>query len=261
LTVYLGNRNWYPLLHETIEQMARDGVERALAFVTSAYSSYSGCRQYLEDIEAARKAVGPKSPLIEKLRVFYNHPGFIHPNVESVRESFRRIPEERRDKAKLVFTAHSLPIEMARSCEYESQLSETCRLVGELVGRSDWSLVYQSRSGPPFQPWLEPDVCDFLRTLRNAGTTDAVVSPIGFISDHLEVLYDLDTEAAQLCEQIGLNMERAATAGAHPAFVEMIRELVLERCDQSVTRRYLGADGPSHDLCPVDCCRSTIPDP
>jgi ferrochelatase len=254
IRVYLGNRNWHPFLRDTMEQMVRDGVKKALAFVTSAYSSYSGCRQYLEDIEKATKAIGPEAPVIEKLRVFYNHPGFVKPNAESVSEALLRIPRERRQQARLVFTAHSLPLEMARACKYESQLRETCKLVGEAVGRSDWSLVYQSRSGPPFQRWLEPDVCEFLKTLREEGTTDVVVSPLGFISDHLEVLYDLDTEAATVCDEIGLNMERAATAGTHPEFVEMIRELVLERCDEGVRKRYLGKDGASHDTCPSDCC-------
>jgi ferrochelatase len=254
LPVYWGNRNWHPLLADTLQRMKDEGVRNALAFVTSAYSSYSGCRQYREDIERARATIGEGAPRVEKLRAFYNHPGFVEPNAENVRAALAQIPEERRASAALAFTAHSIPVSMAANCDYESQLLETCRLVAEGAGHTRWRLVFQSRSGPPTQPWLEPDICDYLRELKALGATDVVVSPVGFISDHMEVLYDLDTEARQLSEALGLQMIRAATVGAHASFVRMIRELILERIDADAPRRALGTHGPRRDECAQDCC-------
>jgi protoporphyrin/coproporphyrin ferrochelatase len=253
IPVYWGNRNWPPMLADTLRQMQSDGVRRAAAFVMSAYSSYSGCRQYLEDIARAREAVGPGAPEIDKLRVFYNHPGFIEPVAGYVRDAFEQIPEGRRRDAALVYTAHSIPVSMAANARYEAQLREACRLVSERLDRTDWRLAYQSRSGPPSQPWLGTDIGDSLRELHAAGTHDVVVVPIGFISDHMEVLYDLDTEARELCGNLGLNLVRAATVGNHPAFVSMIRELVLERMGE-LPPRWLGDHGPSHDVCEPDCC-------
>jgi protoporphyrin/coproporphyrin ferrochelatase len=254
LPVYWGNRNWHPLLADTLRQMRDDGIKNALAFITSAYSSYSGCRQYREDIERARESVGEGAPRVEKLRAFFNHPGFVGPNVENLRAALGRIPEGRRAAARVAFTAHSVPSAMAAGCDYERQLLETCRLVAEGAGATHWRLVFQSRSGPPTQPWLEPDICDHLRALKGEGVVDVVVAPVGFISDHMEVLYDLDTEAQQVSEELGVNMIRAATVGTHPEFVRMIRELINERLDPSAERRALGAFPPSHDVCPVDCC-------
>src|SRR5918993_3236684 len=254
LPVYWGNRNWHPLLADTLRRMKRDGVRRALAFVTSAYSSYSGCRQYREDIERARAEVGEGAPAVEKLRAFYNHPGFVAPNVENLRAALREIPEERRAAARVAFTAHSIPAAMAANCDYEKQLLETSRLVAEGAGHESWRLVFQSRSGPPTQPWLAPDICDHLRELKGEGVRDVVVAPVGFISDHMEVLYDLDTEARQVAAETGLNMIRAATVGTHPEFVAMIRELIVERTDGNVERRALGSFGPRQDVCAADCC-------
>ena len=259
LPVYFGNRNWHPLLADTLAQMRDDGVQATLAFVTSAYSSYSSCRQYLEDIERARATVGPAAPRVEKLRAFYNHPGFIEANVASVREALGEIPEARRAATPIVFTAHSIPETMAQNCDYAAQLREASRLVVEGLGaenrgQESWRLVFQSRSGPPSQPWLGPDVCDHLRALHAAGAKDVVVAPIGFVSDHMEIVYDLDTEAQALCRQLGLNMIRARTAGTHPAFVEMIRELIVERLDPSAPRRWLGSHGARSDVCRADCC-------
>ncbi len=254
LPVYWGNRNWHPFLTDALRRMAEDGIRRALAYVTSAYSSYSGCRQYREDIARARMALGERAPKVDKLRVFFNHPNFIKVHAERVQAAFMQLPAELRDEAALVFTAHSLPMAMALNCRYQEQLQETARLVAEAVGRSQWDLVFQSRSGPPQQPWLEPDVCDFLKELPARGVRAVVLSPIGFVSDHLEVVYDLDTEARRLCEELGLQMVRAATPGTHPDFVAMIRELILERMNHSPIRRYLGTLGPGHDFCPVDCC-------
>jgi protoporphyrin/coproporphyrin ferrochelatase len=254
LPIYWGNRNWHPMLADTLRRMTEDGIKNALAFFTSAYSSYSGCRQYREDISRAQAEVGARAPHIEKLRAFYNHAGFISPNVENVRNALQQIPEERRTRAQIAFTAHSIPLSMAAGCDYEAQLKESCRLIAEGVGHKNWRLVFQSRSGPPAQPWLEPDICDYLTELKEAGTEDVVIAPVGFISDHMEVLYDLDTEARALCEKINLKMVRASTVGAHPLFVKMIRELILERMNPDTPRRFLGTRGASHDVCPADCC-------
>jgi ferrochelatase len=270
IPVYWGNRNWHPLLTDTLRQMAADGMQRALAFVTSAFSSYSGCRQYREDIAHALQEVaqsGVTPPQVDKLRVFFNHPGFIQPMIESTQAAMEQIPPERRANAKLIFTAHSIPQAMADGCRYEAQLGEACRLVAEAVKdsfslgpkaelRGNWRLVYQSRSGSPQQPWLAPDVCDYLKELRTScpDSLDVVIVPIGFISDHMEVLYDLETEARQLCDELGINMVRAATVGTHTRFVQMIRELIVERMSDSPQRLAIGTLGPSHDVCPADCC-------
>jgi ferrochelatase len=252
--IYWGNRNWHPLLADTLRQMRDDGIKTALAFFTSAYSSYSGCRQYRENIEQAREAVGEDAPQVLKLRAYYNHPGFVEPNAENLRAALEQLPAERRTQVQVAFTAHSIPLAMAEGCEYQAQLLETCRLVAERAGHESWRLVFQSRSGPPTQAWLEPDICDYLRELKESGATDVVVAPVGFVSDHMEVLYDLDTEARQLASEIGLNLRRAATVGTHPSFISMISELMLERIEPDTTRRFLGTRGASHDVCQTDCC-------
>jgi protoporphyrin/coproporphyrin ferrochelatase len=257
LPIYWGNRNWHPLLADTLREMRDAGVKRALAFFTSAFSSYSGCRQYRENIAAAQQEVGEGAPQVDKLRVFFNHPGYIEPVAENARAALAQVPAERRAHAKVLFTAHSIPMGMADNCRYVPQLQESCRLVAESVGSSNWQLVYQSRSGPPTQPWLEPDVLDVLRTEATAGTRDIVIVPIGFISDHMEVLYDLDTEAKDLARELGIHLVRAATVGTHPRFIRMIRELIVERMSDSPDRVALGTMGPSHDVCPVDCCLYT----
>jgi ferrochelatase len=255
MPVYWGNRNWRPLLADTLRQMSADGVKRALAFVTSAFSSYSGCRQYLENIAVAQKFLGPAAPQVDKLRVFFNHPGFIEPMIERTRAALAQVPAERLDTALLLFTAHSIPLAMAQGSCYEEQLREACRLVAEGVGRSAWHLVYQSRSGPPQQPWLEPDIGAFIAAQHAAEPLrEVVVVPIGFISDHMEVVYDLDTELRQVCDSLGINLVRAATVGTHPRFVQMIRELIEERMTDTPRRLALGTLGPSHDICAEDCC-------
>ncbi len=254
LPIYWGNRNWHPMLQDTVGQMAQDGVRRALAFVTSAFSSYSGCRQYRENLYEACDQIGPSAPEFDKVRVFYNHPGYVGPMTERVLTALDRVPGQRRSAATLVFTAHSIPLSMAEGCRYQTQLQEACRLVAEAVGRPNWHLVYQSRSGPPSQPWLEPDVCDFLQQLHEEGKEDVVLVPIGFISDHMEVLFDLDTEAQDAGKQLGLHVVRAGTVGTHPDFISMIRELILERMDQTVVPRSVGNLGPNHHVCPANCC-------
>ena len=238
LPLYWGNRNWTPYLTDTVRQMAEDGVRRAVAFVTSAYSSYSSCRQYLDDIERARAAVGPDAPRIDKIRRFYNHPGFIEPFAGHVRAALATLPAELREEAHLVFTAHSVPCAMAEASgpagdrgRYVTELTEAARLIAERTGARahPWSLAYQSRSGPPSQPWLEPDVRDHLGELAESGTRAVVVVPVGFVSDHIEVLHDLDVEAAETADSLGLAFARAAAPGTSPRFASMITELVRER--------------------------------
>lgn len=251
LPIYWGNRNWHPLLPDTLRQMADDGVRNALAFVTSAYSSYSSCRQYRENIANAQAAVGAEAPHVDKLRAFYNHPLFIEANVEHIREAWSKLDGD--EQAQLVFTAHSIPETMASNCDYAAQLQETGGLIAGALGIEQWRVVYQSRSGSPMQPWLGPDIGDYLRELNAQGIDSVVVAPIGFVSDHMEIIYDLDFEAQNLARELGMKMIRAATAGTHPAFVKMIRELILERIANEPPR-FLGSRGPVHDVCPADCC-------
>ena len=255
LPIYGGNRNWHPLLPDTLREMAAQGVKRALAFFTSSFSSYSGCRQYRENIAAAREEVGSTAPEVDKLRAFFNHPGFIETMLDRVRKAAAKLPQESRGEAKLLFTAHSIPLSMAVGCAYEVQLQESCRLVSAAVGLPDWRLVYQSRSGPPTQPWLEPDVCDSLREIAaSEPQRPVIIVPIGFISDHMEVMYDLDEEAAHVAQQIGLTLVRAGTAGTHPRFVQMIRELIQERLGDDPHRATIGKLPAKEDVCPADCC-------
>ncbi len=283
LPLYWGNRNWAPYLAGTVRAMADDGVRRAVAFVTSAYSSYSSCRQYLEDIERARAAAGPDAPKIDKIRRFFNHPGFIEPFADNARAALATLPAQVRGDAHLVFTAHSIPVAMADSSgpqrengdtgsggRYVAELTEAARLIAERIpgGSHPWSLAYQSRSGPPSQPWLEPDVRDHLGELAKSGITAVVMIPVGFVSDHMEVRHDLDVEAAQTADALGLAFARAATPAAHPRFASMITELVRERLrlpdeprpDHSGpdrVRAALGTMGVPSQTCPADCCGGT----
>jgi protoporphyrin/coproporphyrin ferrochelatase len=256
LPVYWGNRNWQPYLADTLARMAADGVRRALAFVTSAYSSFSSCRQYLGDIEQARAAAGPGAPEVDKIRQFYNHPGFIEPHAAAVAQAASTLGGQPFD---LVFTAHSIPAAMSAASgpaggAYPAQLAEAARLVAAELGyERPWRLAYSSRSGPPAQPWLEPDVNDCLAELAAGGSKAVVVSPIGFVSDHMEVKFDLDVEAAQTAAEHGLAFARAASPGTEPRFVSMISELVRERTD-GITPVSLGQLGPGHDACPAGCC-------
>jgi len=255
LPVYWGNRNWHPMLPDTLRQMQQDGIRRGLAFVTSAYSSYSGCRQYREDIARAQGEVGAGAPEVDKLRAFFNHPGFIDATEDRLREALEQLPAGARENVQLVYIAHSIPVSMANSCDYVKQLQEVRTLVSSRLGIAHDTLVYQSRSGAPGQPWLEPDILDHLREVKARNLASAVVlAPISFISDHMEVLYDLDIEARQLCDELELPMARAKTVGVHPKFIAMIRELILERINPNTERRALGSLGPRQDVCAEDCC-------
>ncbi len=259
LPVYWGNRNWHPLLPDTLRKMKQDGIRRAVAFVTSAYSSYSGCRQYREDIARAQSEVGPDAPEVDKLRAFFNHPAFIEVTVERVREALQAVPPDARGNLQIIYTAHSIPLSMANTSDYVKQLEEVRRLVSGALGQQNDVLVYQSRSGVPGQPWLEPDILDYLREVKSKNLASAVVlAPISFISDHMEVLYDLDVEARQLCDSLSLPMTRAKTVGVHPKFIGMIRELILERIDPAQERRALGSLGPRADICAEDCCPAPV---
>jgi ferrochelatase len=223
IPVYWGNRNWHPLLPDTLKQMHADGIRRAAAFTTSAFGSYSGCRQYREDIARAQQASGTEDMVIEKLPNFCDREEFIEAMTDRVRAAMAELPEAE----KLIFTAHSIPVSMADASPYVRQLKEASARVASASGMSNWTLVYQSRSGPPSQPWLAPDICEHLRAQHAAGVRRVIICPIGFMSDHMEVLYDLDTEAFALCDQIGMKMVRAGTAGSHPRLVSMICDMVL----------------------------------
>ncbi len=273
LGVYWGNRNWDPYLVDAVTAMRDAGVRRALAFVTSAYSSYSGCRQYRENLFDACAAV-PGAPAIDKLRPYFDHPGFVEPFVDAVIESLAELPPATQDGARLVFTTHSVPTAQADASgrldtpggAYVAQHLATATLVANRVAAETgvsrgWDLVYQSRSGPPGQPWLEPDVCEHLEQLGVDGVAAAVLVPIGFVSDHMEVVYDLDVLAAETATRIGLPMTRAATPGTDPRFVAMVADLVRERVETdaatepwSVRRQALSPLGPWRDVCLPGCC-------
>lgn len=253
LRVYWGNRNGAPLLADELRRMADDGVARALCVVTSAYSSYSGCRQYREDLARARAEVGDAAPELDKVRAYYHHPGFLEPQVGLVTAALDRLPAEVRGAARIVFTTHSIPRTMARHSDYEIQHAEACRIVMASFPAHGWDLVFNSRSGPPQVPWLEPDVNDHLEALAASGCRAVVVVPIGFVSDHLEVVYDLDVEAAATAARLGLPFARAGTVGLDPRFVAGLAELVRER-HAGAAARWLGNRGPNADACPVDCC-------
>ena len=258
LPIYWGNRNWYPMLSDTLREMTTAGIRRALGVVLAAYSSYSSCRQYREDVERARADAGPNAPSVDKARVFFNHPDFLAANAERARAALESLPEPLRPHARFAFTAHSIPNAMAKNCHYEEQLQETCRLVAEELGLTPerWRLVYQSRSGRPSDPWLEPDILDHVADLGRQGAKALVIVPVGFLSDHMEVLFDLDEEARQTCDALGIALARAETVGTHPRFVSMLAELIQERIERvpGPERRAIGRFPASHDVCPVDCC-------
>ncbi|MFI7010805.1 ferrochelatase [Streptomyces sp. NPDC050145] len=283
LPVYWGNRNWTPYLTDVLRDMATAGHRRILVLATSAYASYSGCRQYRENLAdalATLEAEGRELPRVDKLRHYFNHPGFVRPMVDGVLKSLADLPDDVRDGAHIAFTTHSIPTAAADTSgtvedhrdggAYVKQHLDVARLIADAVREETgvdhpWQLVYQSRSGSPSIPWLEPDICDHLEERHEAGAPAVVMAPIGFVSDHMEVLYDLDTEATAKAAELGLPVRRSATVGADPRFAAAVRDLVLERAasenDRQVTPCALGALGPSHDLCPVGCCPARTPKP
>lgn len=264
LPIYWGNRNWRPYVADAVRRMRDDKVERALVLATSATGSYSGCRQYRDDVAQARAVAGEGAPELVKLRHYFDHPGFIAANYQAVAAALETIPQHLRSEARLVFTAHSIPTSMNDSSGpdanglYLRQHHETARLVAALVQGPDreFDLVWQSRSGPPQVPWLAPDINDHLRSLAEQGGRAVVVCPTGFVSDHLEVRWDLDEEAAATAAELGLAFARAATAGTHPGFVRCIRELVAEQL-QGTQPAALGTLG----LCGIDCAPNCCPAP
>ena len=258
LPIYFGNRNWNPLLEDTLRQMKEDGVKDAIAFFTSTFSCYSGCRQYRENIYEAQQNIGEGAPRIHKVRMSFNHPLFVKAASERVTDAAQALQISDDSPVELLFTAHSIPESMAGGCNYQLQLNEACRLVANESGLSNWKLAFQSRSGPPHQPWLEPDICDYLEQVKAKGVTNVIIMPIGFVSDHMEVMFDLDVEAQEKCEELGIRMSRAKTFGTHQDFVTLIRELVLERAFDT-ERLAVGELPASHDVCPPNCCQSGRP--
>lgn len=283
LPVYWGNRNWAPYLTDTLREMTRDGHRRIAVLATSAYASYSGCRQYRENLAdalATLEAEGLELPRVDKLRHYFNHPGFVGPMTEGVLRALADLPADVREGAHLAFTTHSIPTAAADTSgpvadhgaggAYVRQHLDVARQIADAVRAETgtehpWELVYQSRSGAPHIPWLEPDICDHLEELHGSGVPAVVMVPIGFVSDHMEVLYDLDTEATAKAAELGLPVRRSATVGADPRFAEAVRDLVLERAATErgvpAERCALGALGPSHDLCPIGCCPARAPRP
>ncbi len=254
IPVYLGNRNWHPLFEHTLRTMVNDGVKRAVICFPSGFSCYSSCRQYWENITAAQKAIGRSAPVIEKVRAYYNHPRFIDANIQSVRQALHAIPKAERPRTHLVFTAHSIPETMASCSDYVSQLAEASRLVAAGVDVPEFSIAFQSRSGPPQMAWLGPDINECLVTLKSRQITSVIVLPIAFLTDHMEVKFDLDIEAMETASNIGINMIRADTIGLTDGFVTMLRELIQERMTAHPQRPVLGTFGPHHEICSADCC-------
>lgn len=270
LPVYWGNRNWDPYLTDAMAQMKRDGVRRAAVFTTSAYSSYSSCRQYRENLFEAREAIGG-GIVLDKLRHYFNHPGFTEPVVDGILEALQKLPEQVRDRARVVFVTHSIPTAMNDASgppeqgggAYVAQHLDVARVVIDRVAAEtgiahQHELAFCSRSGAPHIPWLEPDINDRLEELAAEGVPAVVLCPVGFVSDHMEVVYDLDTEALATCERLGLPAARSATAGNDPRFVAAVRDLLLERAaverGEAVARTALGDLGALWDRCPVGCC-------
>jgi ferrochelatase len=261
LPIYWGNRNWHPLLADTLKQMAGDGIARAAAYVTSTFSSYSGCRKYREDLHEAQAGL-EHAPAIDKLRVGFNHPGFLAAAADRLGDALAELSAKRRRAAKVLFTAHSLPEPMAANAPYVAQLRDASASVAGLAGHEDWTLVYQSNNARyGGEPWLGPDVGDALEAEAKSGRRDAVVMPIGFVCDHMEVVLDLDVDAAARANAAGINMIRAGTVGAHPAYVAMVRDLIVERMAGTAERKTVGELKPKHDVCPADCCLSGRPGP
>ncbi|WP_130290612.1 ferrochelatase [Pseudonocardia sediminis] len=266
LPVYFGNRNWAPYAEDTVAEMTRDGVRRALVFATSAYGGYSACRQYHDDIARARESVGDTAPELVKLRHFFDHPEFVAANADAVRAAWARLPESQREGARLVFTAHSIPTSADEAAgrpeegghRYSRQVAEAAALVAAEVGVDDFDVVWQSRSGPPQVPWLEPDIVDHLDTVHAKGVPAVVIAPVGFVSDHVEVVWDLDNEALEHATELGMGLARATTAGPDPRFADMVIELVGEHVAGIPARRLSSIPSAGCTAngapCAVDCC-------
>lgn len=252
LPVLLANRNSEPYIPDVLRECKEKGYRNLLTYVTSGFSCYSGCRQYRENLMSAQADLGEDAPSFDKIRTFFNHPLFIDVVSDQVSAALDLAPADR--DTRVLFTAHSIPTGMADTSPYVQQLEEAARLIGERLELSEWDLVYQSRSGPPQIPWLEPDICDHLDALKAGGVDSVVVSPLGFVSDHMEVLYDLDLEARDHAATLDMHYVRASTPGNDPRMIEMIVELIRERLEDWPERRSIGRLPPKHDVCPKDCC-------
>jgi ferrochelatase len=231
LPVYVGMRNWHPLLPDTLSAMSRAGVRRAIGFIAAGHRSYSSCTQYRQNVDDARAHIvagGLRDVSVTYVDDWHTHEGFVATNARHLVGAIESLPDRMQARARIVFTAHSVPQAMAGAERYRSQLEESARLVAGRLKRPDWALVFQSRSGRPGDPWLEPDVCDYLRAERAKGLEAVVLCPIGFVCDHIEVLYDLDTEAAGVCQRIGLTMTRARAVNDDPGFIDMMSDVVRQ---------------------------------
>ena len=243
MPVYFGNRNWEPYVEDTVTQMRDNGIERAAVFTTSAWGGYSGCTQYQEDIARGRAAAGAGAPQLVKLRQYFDHPLLVEMFADAIRDAVTTLPAELRDEARLVFTAHTIPLRAADRCGpdlYERQVGYSCRLIAAAAGYLDYDHVWQSRSGPPQVPWLEPDVGDHLEALQRAGTRAVIVCPVGFVADHIEVVWDLDNELAEQAAQAGIAFARASTPNAQTRFAQLAIDLLDEMRTDAPAARVTG---------------------
>jgi len=259
LPVFWGNRNAAPLLADAVAEMAGAGVERALAWTATPYASYSTCRQYGEDLVAACSTTGDGAPAIDMIRRHHDHPGLLEPAADRLSDALARLPEDRRDRAHLLFSAHSIPTALADTCDYVAQVREAAKLVAALVdpaGHHPHEVVWQSRTGSPRVPWLEPDVADRIEVLAADGVDAVAISPIGFPVENFEITWDLDTDASRRAEGVGVAFARAAAVDDDPRFASMVVDLAVERLDGPAggPRRGGGALSINPDTCPADCC-------
>ncbi len=263
LPVYFGNRNWHPFIEDTVAQMLADGVHRAAVFSTSAWGGYSGCTQYQEDIARAREAVGETAPELQKLRQYFDHPLLIEMFAEAIAQAAAELPADLRAQARLVFTAHSIPMRAVDRCGpslYPRQVGYASGLIASAAGYDDYDVVWQSRSGPPQVPWLEPDVGDHLSTLAASGVKAVIVCPVGFVADHIEVIWDLDSELAEQAEELGVALARATTPNSQPRFAKLALDLLDEVREGRCASRVVGPEhvpgyGSSVNgrFCTADC--------
>ena len=252
MATFWGNRNWHPFVTDTVADLKSLGHTSTVCLVTSAFSSYSGCRQYHEDLDRARNEV-PGAPNIERVRVYWDHPDFLGTAAELLAES--RDAAGLSSETPVLHSAHSLPLSMAANCDYQQQLNEAAAIVNELAGmRGPYEVVFQSRSGPPSVPWLTPDIDQRIHELAEQGTQELLVHPLGFVADHMEVLFDLDTQSAAAAKEAGVKMVRTPTVGTHPRFVSMLVDLVEEAAGLRADRPSLSKSGPRPDKCNSQCC-------
>jgi ferrochelatase len=257
LPVYVGMRNWHPFLADTLREMSGAGIRRAVGLILAGFRSWSSCGQYRDNVLAARRelrAAGHPDVEVSYVGDWHAHDRFIEAWAARAAAALDALPASERDRARLVFTAHSIPLSMAHTCDYVAQLREASRLISKQVASDNWEVVFQSRSGPPAQPWLEPDICDRIDSLGSEGLTHVCAVPLGFLSDHVEVAYDLDCEAAARANAAGISFVRAETVGTCPVFVSAVGDLIRERVEDRSERSCIGELPAMPDECPADCC-------